>query len=344
MKKITVFLLLSLLLTPVYARSVPNPFGCLTFLTWNESFNNYMYNSEEKVSHAILLLKKLGISMIRVDFAWPQIEPVEGEYHLTRIEYLLKECAKNNIEVMGVLGYTPAWAGPAWNEPPLDIKRFARFAGDMATRYPQVKYWEVWNEPDNKSYWQKQDELTTYTKLLKDTYLALKSANPRATVLCGSLTDDGLYKFKNLLAHGGGGYFDILNIHPFVDPLNPDCIKNMAALINNFHRFLQKAGYDKKIWITEIGCPGRNGSNKMWWCGQSPTEDEQAVFLTKVYGYLLADPRVEKIFWAFFQDTPQHFHNAVDDFGLIRDDFSAKPSYKAYQKIIRDHQENSSRK
>jgi hypothetical protein len=35
-----------------------------------------------------------------------------------------------------------------------------------------------------------------------------------------------------------------------------------------------------------------------------------------------------------FQDTPNHFQNAVDYFGLIRRDFSRKPSFDTYKELV----------
>ena len=311
-----------------------NPFGVLTFLPWNEGYNNYMYDSEEKVAHAIKLLKELGVSIIRVDFSWTQIEKVHGQDALGRLDYIVQECDKNNIEVLGVLGYSPAWAGGGWNQPVRDLKLFADFSVRMAVHYPQIKYWEIWNEPDSLTYWYPQDNMVTYTSLLKLVYPAIKAANPDAVVLLGGLTDDGLYKFKNMLKNGAGEYFDILNLHPFVDPSNPQCINVMGTITNNFYKAMRQYGFDKKIWITEIGCPGVDNSDKTWWSGHAQSEADQAKFLKQVYDYLLNDPKVEKIFWAFFQDTPDHFNNAVDHFGLIRRDFSKKKSFNVYKNII----------
>ena len=68
-----------------------------------------------------------------------------------------------------------------------------------------------------------------------------------------------------------------------------------------------------------------------WWMGNNPTERQQAEWVKKVYTELLKDAHVEKIFWAFFRDTKNHWKNGVDYFGLVRWDYSRKPAFKAYQ-------------
>jgi hypothetical protein len=75
---------------------------------------------------------------------------------------------------------------------------------------------------------------------------------------------------------------------------------------------------------------------KNWWLGRNPGEQEQAVWLTLVYQALPAEPKVEKVFWAFFRDTDRHFKDGTDYFGLVRHDFSPKPAYRAYMRSSRE--------
>jgi hypothetical protein len=90
---------------------------------------------------------------------------------------------------------------------------------------------------------------------------------------------------------------------------------------------------NKKIWVTEIGCPGirKDPAVNNWWMGPNSDEQTQAVWLKDVFKNLLVLPMVEKVFWAFFQDTKKHWDNGVDYFGLVREDFFKKPSFGAYK-------------
>jgi hypothetical protein len=90
----------------------------------------------------------------------------------------------------------------------------------------------------------------------------------------------------------------------------------------------------KDIWITEIGCPGLADSvqgTAGWWLGPALSEGEQAEWVKAVFTEALKLKGVKKVFWAFFQDTPNCFQNAVDYFGLIRRDFSRKPVFRYVQ-------------
>jgi hypothetical protein len=91
------------------------------------------------------------------------------------------------------------------------------------------------------------------------------------------------------------------------------------------------------MWITELGCPGvpKDLPIQQWWNGPNPDEQQQADWVKAVYTDLVKEEQVDKIFWAFFRDTKNHFGNGVDFFGLVRDNFSEKPSYLALKEITK---------
>jgi len=194
-------------------------------------------------------------------------------------------------------------------------------------------YYEVWNEPDSSVYWKDQDGLKSYCKLLKEVYTAAKSVDPECIILNGGLAN-GASSINLLYDNGAGPYFDILNIHYFRNPLYPASQRGL----DNFPRIAYKImsrnnDGNKKIWITEIGCPGVGRGSKVtdWWLGKNPNEEQQAAWVNVVYSELLKYDKVEKIFWAFFRDCDCHWGTGVDYFGLVRWDFSCKPAYFAYE-------------
>ena len=95
---------------------------------------------------------------------------------------------------------------------------------------------------------------------------------------------------------------------------------------------------EKRIWFTEIGSPGvKTPSRRIgWWFGEAPDEKKQASWVKDIYTNCLNWPGVDKVFWAFFRDTDQHFKSAVDYFGLVRNDFSKKPAFYTYERIANE--------
>ncbi len=327
-----------------------NPFGVLEFLHWNHAWNNYKYSRDSELKKAIGLMQNAGVGWIRLDFLWEDIEPKEGEFDFAKYDNLVRLLRDKGIHILGILHYSATWASSCgeWNCAPKDNALFVNYATQVIKRYKdQVKHWEIWNEPDSSTYWKQQDSLKSYCGLLQKVYLAAKKIDPDCKILNGGIAN-GLGSINHLYDNGAKDYFDILNIHYFQSPLlGKNAVKAVASYPKLAYKIMARNGDgDKKIWITEIGCPGVKpvlGAGN-WWMGKNPNEVEQAAWVKEVYTELLQDPKVEKIFWAFFRDTKKHWDNGVDYFGLVRWDYSIKPSFKAYRASYRQWQKNKTRK
>lgn len=314
-----------------------NPFGVLEFLHWNHDWNNFQYPGDAELEKAARMMRDVGVGMVRMDFLWQDVEPRRGEFDFARYDRIVDILSANGIEILGILDYSADWASPTgqWNDPAEDNSAFVAYAARVAGRYKdRVRYWEIWNEPDSPVYWKRQDSLAGYCRLLREAYAALKAVDPGCTVLNGGLTYE-LSKVNQLYDNGGKGYFDALNIHIFENPCNPGpAEKRVSAYVRACARIMARNGDgDKKIWVTETGCPGvRRGVRvRNCWMGKSPTEIRQAGWVSAVYTALLARKEVRAVFWAFFRDTDNHWKDGTDYMGLVRNDFTPKPAYTAYR-------------
>jgi hypothetical protein len=340
---LALFLLIAGLHIPVQAAScvegdnMNNPFGVLEFLHWDHDWSSYKYAKQADLEAAVALMKEAGVGWVRMDFLWQDIEPSEGEFDFKKYDNIVKLLRENNIQILGILNYSADWAsdGSGWNAPPKDNQTFVNYAVKVIRRYKgEVDYWEVWNEPDSVTYWSKQDGLKSYCSLLKDVYVAAKEANPDCKILNGGLAN-GISSVNKLYDNGAKEYFDILNLHFFETPINKAGIKAVEAYPRLAYKIMKRNGDEgKRIWFTEIGCPGVKRGVKVanWWLGKNPSEKQQALWLKSVYSVLLKDENTDKIFWAFFRDCSDHWNNGVDYFGLVRWDFSKKPAFDAYKK------------
>ncbi len=318
-----------------------HPFGMLAFLSWNHPWNNFKY-TQDHIARAVRMIKKTGASFVRMDFYWNDIEPAPGRFSFEPYDRIGEELTRNNIGILAILDYSADWTAPRWNSPPRRDEDFVAFCRKVANRYKhRIKYWEIWNEPDSPAYWHPQDGMKRYTRLLKKSAAGIKEADASVHIVLGGLTAQGYYALNRIYSQGGKDAFDIVNIHPFVDPLTPNALDRIRNLHENIRRLMRRYGdQDKKIWFTEIGCPGVESPDESnaWWEGVSPSETEQAHFLYRVYTELLTLEGVEKIFWAYLRDNKDHFRSGMDYFGLIRWDFSPKKSYNAYRKAFRHWQ------
>jgi len=261
--------------------NLQSPFGVLEFLHWDFSWANYKYSDEKDLKKSIELMKKAGIGWVRMDFLWQDIEPSRGEFDFTKYDRIVDLVYKNGLNMLGLFNYSSQWAAACgeWNCPPQENKPFVNYAIEVIKRYKnKIKYWEVWNEPDSAVYWSKQDGLKSYCSLLKDVYIAAKKVDPNCYVLNGGFAE-GIASINKLYDNGSKDYFDILNVHIFYNPNDSGSIKGAMNFIKIAYKIMSRNGdANKKIWVTEIGCPGVKPGIKTanWWLGVDPNEDEQA--------------------------------------------------------------------
>lgn len=319
-------------------RDSKSPFGVLDFLHWDHEWNGHHY-TPEKAERAVRLMKEAGVGFVRMDFLWDDVEPARGQWNFEKYDRLVGLLTKNNIKILGLLNYNATWTGGDWNTAP-DADLFAIYAKAVVNRYKdRVKYWEIWNEPNQSIYWVPQDGMKAYTALLKKVYPVIKSEDPTALVLLGGLASDAAPSLEQIYRLGGKEYFDIVNFHPFESPLDPQAMQKMRSAYETVYRLMQKNGDEKKpIWLTELGCPGVPAAKETqeWWKGKNPGEDKQAAWVQNIFEEPFKWKGVEKVFWAFFRDTPDHFLTGTDFFGLVREDFSKKPAYEAYRRKVKD--------
>jgi hypothetical protein len=321
-----------------------DPFGLLAFIHWDHDWNNHHFEPAT-LKKSIEQLHDLGISFLRMDILWSDVHAGIGKYNFDRYDRIIEALERKNINVLALFNYNRDYLRDGkeiWNTPPMSHDEFAAYACAAVSRYKHwIKHWEVWNEPNHSVYWAApKDNLKLYSALLKTTSTAIKKTDPGCTVLNGGLTATILDDVENLYQHAGKDAFDVLNIHPFINPKRADAEAAFDSLIRSLEMIMDKHGDSKKkIWITEMGCPGvpKNQTKSTWFEGEAQNEDEQAAWLERVYDLIKKHPRVEKLFWAFYRDTDAMFKDATDYLGIVRKDLSPKPSFFSMKKLISRH-------
>ena len=182
-----------------------------------------------------------------------------------------------------------------------------------------------------------------YAHLLKVSYQAIKTADPEATVLFGGLAYWGNQSFYttvlDLLAEDPAGaennyYFDVMSLHLYANVYQTHDIS--AAVMQNVS---SRVG-PHPLWLTETGVKIWNEDEKPEnWSGEWPphysaTTDEAAVYPISAYANARA-AGVERIFTFRLHDDSRPEGMPGQRYGLVRDDYSLRPSYQAYQTAAR---------
>ncbi len=184
---------------------------------------------------------------------WKDVEAAPGQRNWNAgLDADLINASKNGQKVILIIHGTPAWARavPTSNCSPIktdQLGAFATFVRDAVDRYSQspynVKYWEVWNEPDapaapglNQPYgcWGNPSDPyfggSAYADVLKAVSPQIRQADPGARIVLGGLLLDcdpnkpascgspyvkmALY-LEGILRNGGAPHFDIVSFHAY---------------------------------------------------------------------------------------------------------------------------------
>ncbi|MFH1338661.1 MAG: sulfatase-like hydrolase/transferase [Candidatus Omnitrophota bacterium] len=330
--------------TGIYAEEY-SPYGVMTH------FERRQLYPPQDIRRACKLIKDAGIQWVLTCFNWKDIEPRKGKFDFSATDKVVEIASSHNLEILPLLWLCPDWAasprsGADKSEiglfPPGDAEEFANFAYRAAKRYKgRIKYWQIWGEENNPHNWRPEPDPKEYLNLLKASYKKIKKADPGAKIVLGSLALKNLEGFlEKIYQLGGREYFDILAINPYVHPtLNYDPYSDKTGepveLVKDWvfkiRRLMGKYGDSlKPLWITEIGSPGQEEPGDWWLLGTTPTEEQQAEWVKRVYTELLEEDLADKIFWYNFRTPPDESSASA---GLVETDFRIKPAYLAYKAL-----------
>ena len=320
-----------------------DPFGVIAFLHWNHDWNLYHFDDATRL-RALAQLRDIGLRSIRTDILWSDVDRGVGRFDFSAYDGWIPRLREFGLEPLILLHYNKVKSAPdgtgRWNQPPDSFEEFAGYVNATVRRYhSSVSRWEIWNEPNHPMYWAgPPDGLALYIKLLKISRAAAKEADPACLVLNGGITGEIARDVASFYANGGGPLTDALNIHTFINPLDLNRKKNFDDVLAAVRKTMSEHGDGaKRVWITEMGCPGIPAGHpkQAWFQGEAMTEEQQAAWLDTQYDWIARHPEVEKLFWAFYRDTDGIFKDATDYLGLVRKDLTPKPAFRRLAERIR---------
>jgi hypothetical protein len=184
-----------------------------------------------------------GVRSARVAAWWCFLEPERDQYEWKDMDIMLQLLSNYGLEPIPEILYTPYWARAAapaprtscidnWqrNYRPDDIADWGEFMSEIVQRYGaagkhQVRYWEIWNEPDLPEFLSRDSSggdktVCIYSELLKAASQQIHSQDPGARILLGGLSDiNGPGFLDDLLdaecSQDVRDDFDILAFHAF---------------------------------------------------------------------------------------------------------------------------------
>ena len=115
------------------------------------------------LDHRLDVVQNLGATIVRYSIHWDQVAPRkparalasnDPAYRWQTADAVLDGLHERGIEALVTLYGAPAWAngGRKANAPPKSWRTFSDFAYAAAKRYPFVRKWTIWNEPNQNLY------------------------------------------------------------------------------------------------------------------------------------------------------------------------------------------------
>lgn len=273
-------------------RGVKNDkFGINTHFAWQD-YEPYLEKS-------MSILKNSGISIVRDTVSdWSVYEKEKGVYEMPdEYKNMMNTILENDIEILHILAYGNTLYTEDRVMIPVEAEEvtgFVNYARELVEETKgKIKYFEIWNEPNQSGFNVADDDGTGYGNLVKAVYPVITTANPEAYVL--GYASSGLNNSIDKTAKTGAyNYMDAASFHPYpeydstgkLEWATGDMLPEERT-ISFLNRFRERAKRNN-LWITEQGWSSGDNVN---------TEGQQAAYLVRAYTLMMADGNVEKYFW-----------------------------------------------
>lgn len=277
------------------------------------------------------LAAEAGFKTVRVDLFWATVER-NGKFDFAVFDTVLKRLEKNGLKALFILNYGHVDHGGGAPVSDEDRAAFLEYA-KQATRFAagrNVEGFEIWNEPDNATYWANGD-VGSYAQLLSSTRAAIKAIDPTRVVLNGGPSWFNFPYILNLAATGSLDQIDAFAIHGYRGKTNSP--EGFAADLRRLQHLLQSKGIKQPIWTTEWGTSSAGLNAAAYGAGDdSRARRWQAqMVLRKVLTQLALSVPLINLYELV--DSGDDAANEEHNFGLLTSNMMAKPSYNAIKQL-----------
>jgi O-antigen ligase len=263
-----------------------------------------------------------GVRWVRFCLPWDQIQPRPGSYQWAAWDRVFAAlAAEPALQPLVVLNRSPAWARPPEDAanplaPPQTRADFGAFVAAAAQRYgTQVRYYQVWDEPNIAPHWGARPvDPAGYLGLLREAAVNVRQAEPEAQVVLAALApnqeggganESDVDYLDALYGLGARAWFDIAAGEPYGFSLPPDAPSSpglldfgRAALLRQV--MVRHGDAGTPLWATSFGWnalpPKWSGAASPW--GQV-SETEQARYAASAMDEARTRwPWLGPLFWA----------------------------------------------
>jgi polysaccharide biosynthesis protein PslG len=298
----------------------------------------------ERIRRHLKIARSAGVHYLRCGFSWNGIEPERGDYRFDFWDKLVEEASRANIELVPYVAYTPEWAARSkeefWKQPPSVPADYATLMRKLAERYRgRIRHWELWNEPDNKEYWNgSPDDFATTIILAAQ---AVREVAPETVLVLGGMSQGPGSFFDVLVSrYHVEQYVDVLALHAYPESWHEERAETVFGdWIDKMDTVSRPSG--RALWLNEMGYADyryRPPHASVWgtnaYYRYEHTQRYAADFLFKSFAMTLASGDVSLAGWYriddFREDDPRMPSDKVHDhLGITAVNGKEKPTFQA---------------
>jgi hypothetical protein len=310
-------------------------------------------------------LRSLHAGIVRVTIDWSTVarrrparpaNPADHAYNWTAVDRVVARAKTNRIRVLATIYGTPRWAGRARNRLPRRMTDLRLFAYAAAKRYPEIRHWLAWNEPNNPVFlkpqwrmlrgkWRPQSAFD-YAKICSAVWSGIHATRIRGEkVGCGVTAPRGNdaprssrpstspLVFMTWLRRAGLKRFDVYAHHPYYEtrferpttaPRSKKAVTlgNIGVLIRHLNRTF---GRGKRLWLTEYGYQTRPPDRAF-----GVSYRLQARFVHEAARVARRTRRVDMLVWFLIRDERRL---SGWQSGVVTVRGRRKPAFRAFQTL-----------
>lgn len=299
--------------------------------------------------------RDLGVEMLQFQLSWRQVaptrpakatDPADPAYRWPAdLGATIAEAGQNGIGITLMVKETPRWAngGRSGKWVPRDLGDYADFMAAASRRYPAVRHWMIWGEPDRGDTFAPMPAGSRrgprmYARLLDRAYGSLKRVSRRNVVIGGNTWTYGVVPPGSFIKwmrmpNGKPPRMDLFGHNPFsirfpklsLRPYHPGA--RDFSDIDTYYREISRAYRGRRVprlFLSEFTMPSAESNVFNAWV----PPDEQAERLAAAYRIAGRLRYVAGLGWFQLLDSPQI---AV---GLMTTSGERKPAYRAYKDAL----------
>jgi hypothetical protein len=289
-----------------------------------------------------------GLRTWRLTMNWADVSPRPGVMDFSGYDQLMRDAARNNIEMLATLTGCPTWACPAGGPPAgAALDGFAAFTAAAVARYGSaggawagvrarpVRYWQVLNEVNGTDQWPNPDP-AGYAAVLSRISATIRAGDPRAKVVVAGLGEKMTIWLRSYLPAlyrqpGFRASFDVMAPEGYA--VSP---RDVPRILTTTRRIMRRYGdAAKPMFVTEMS-----------WSSGGPafpfttSESGQAARLRDSWRILRACRarwNLRRVYWFSYADYPPRFGDDYWGFhnGLVETSGREKPAWHAFVQFLR---------